>query len=581
MIKRFIAYYKPHKFLFFADMFAAFLIACSDVVYPIITRNILNIYIPNSQMRSIIYAAIFLLGMYLVKMFLQFFMDYYGHLVGVRMQADMRRDLFMRLEKMPFSFFDENETGTIMSRMVNDLMDLSELAHHGPEDLFFSFAILIGAFIYLCTINVSLTLIIFVFVPIIAIFSIKKRKKMHEAFLESRKKVGVINATLENSLTGIRVAKAFTANEYEEAKFEDGNIGFVKARQKAYKVMAQFFSGNFFIINLLNLTVLIAGSFFIYYGQIGYGDFVAYVMFVNMFITPIRTLTNFVEQFQNGMTGFQRFIEIIDEPIEEDREGAIDLTDIKGEINFENVSFSYSESTEILKDINLKIEPGQTLALVGPSGGGKTTLCHLIPHFYRITEGDIKIDGTSIKDIKLESLRKSIGIVQQDVFLFNGTIRENILYGKLDATEEEVIEAAKRANIYDYVQTLEEGFDTNIGERGVKLSGGQKQRLSIARVFLKNPPILVLDEATSALDNTTELLIQGALNELCKGRTTIVVAHRLSTIKNADEIAVVIHGKIEEKGSHDKLMEKENGIYKQLYDAQFSPSENHVFGFAD
>lgn len=571
MVKRFISYYKPHMRLFILDMAAAFFIAVGDLFYPIITRDMLNIYIPRKEIQLLIVWSIVLLVVYLIKMVLNYFVQYYGHLVGVYMQADMRRQMFRRLQKLPFSYFDEHETGQIMSRMVNDLMDIAELAHHGPEDLFISIVMIIGAFFYLCTINIPLTVIIFI--PILVYFSIRMRTRMSEAFTESRVKVAMINANLENSISGIRVSKAFTNGIYEEEKFQKGNHAFIKAREKAYKAMGQFFSGTGFIMDLLNVVVLVAGGIYTYYGQINYGDLVAYMLFINMFINPIKKLINFMEMFQEGMTGFKRFCELVDEPIEEEQPDAVELKNVQGEIVFDHVSFTYTDGKEVLHDVNLHIRKGEKLALVGPSGGGKTTICHLIPHFYTLDSGMISIDGTPIKDIRFESLRKNIGIVQQDVFLFGGSIRDNIAYGDLSAGDDAIMEAAKRANIHDYIMSLPEGYHTNIGERGVKLSGGQKQRLSIARVFLKDPAILILDEATSALDNTTELLIQEALDELCKGRTTLIVAHRLSTIKNADTIVVITHGQIDEIGTHEELLKKD-GLYTKLYNSQFKTMDD-------
>ncbi|MDD3192711.1 MAG: ABC transporter ATP-binding protein [Oscillospiraceae bacterium] len=575
MIRRFIQYYKPQKKLFFWDMVAAFFISVCDLFYPIITRNMLNDYIPNRQMRLLLIFSIALVAIYFIKMLLNYFVQYYGHMVGVYMQADMRRDLFRHLQKLPFSFFDENETGNIMSRVVNDLQDISELAHHGPEDIFISSVMIIGSFVYLSSINLLLTVIIFLFIPLLVWFSLAMRKRMNVAFMESRRKVAVVNATLESSISGIRVAKAFTNSAFEEEKFQSGNGKFVKAREMSYKAMGQFFAGTGFITDMFNVVVILAGGVFTYRGTISYGDFAAFMLFVNLFINPVKKLINFMEQYQNGMTGFQRFCELIDQPIEKERPDAGELTDVKGEICFEQVNFTYGDSKEVLHDINLTIRPGEKLALVGPSGGGKSTICHLIPNFYELDSGMIRIDGKPIDEITFASLRKNIGIVQQDVFLFNGSIRENIAYGDLDASGEEIIQAAKRANIHDYVMSMPEGYETNIGERGIKLSGGQKQRLSIARVFLKNPAILILDEATSALDNTTEALIQNALDELCQGRTTIVVAHRLSTIKNADEIAVVTKGRIVEKGTHEALL-AQGGIYKELYESQFKPSSDRT-----
>lgn len=568
MIRKFIKYYKPHKKLFILDMICAFLVAICDLFYPMITRNIINDYVPNQNLKLLITWAVVLFIIYTFKMGLNYFIQYYGHVVGVRMQADMRKNIFTHLQKLPFSFFDENKTGIIMSRIINDLMDISELAHHGPEDLFVSSIMLIGSFILLCTINIPLTLIIFAFIPLLVWFAIKKRVKMSKAFTETRVQVGEVNATLENSISGIRVAKAFANKAYEVNRFQENNKRFQNTREYAYRAMAEFFSGTNFILDLLNVVVLVAGGYFTYTGRINIGDFTAYLLFIGLFLSPIKRLVQFIEQYQSGMTGFKRFLELMEAPQEAEDQNAVTLQDVKGEISFKNVGFMYDSNTQVLHNIHLDIRSGRTIALVGPSGGGKTTLCHLIPRFYEIDEGEILLDGMDIRNIQRESLRKNIGIVQQDVFLFTGTIRENIMYGDLTATEEELIEAAKKANIHDFIMGLEDGYDTYIGERGVKLSGGQKQRISIARIFLKNPPILILDEATSALDNTTEMLIQKSLDVLCKGRTTLIVAHRLSTIKNADEIVVLTDKGIEEKGTHDDLF-KQGGIYSSLYESQF------------
>ncbi len=572
MLKRFLAYYRPHRLLLTLDMLAALFISVIGMVYPVLTNKMLNIYIPERQFRNIIYAGVLVLILYTLRLLLRFFVQYYGHMIGVRMQAQMRSDMFNHLEKLPYKFFDSNETGKIMSRMTNDLMEISELAHHGPENLLISGIMITLSFSYLSTINIWLTLIIFACVPILVVVSLFCRKRMREAFTESRKSIAVINASLESSISGIRVTKAFTNQSKEIEKFEEGNRSFVGARKKAYKAMAQFFSSTQFVTDIFNVIVLVAGGFFLYDGKISFGDYSTFIVSVNLFISPVTTLINFMEQYQNGVTGFSRFCEILDEEPESDKHGASTLENVRGRISLEHVTFSYEEGHEILHDISLNIEKGKKLALVGPSGGGKTTICHLIPRFYALREGSIKIDGIDINDVTMESLRRNIGIVQQDVFLFNGTIRENILYGCPNATQEQIELAAKRANIHDYVMTLEKGYDTEIGERGVKLSGGQKQRLSIARVFLKDPAILILDEATSALDNTTEILIQQALDELCRGRTTLVVAHRLSTIKNADEIAVISKGQIAEQGTHEELM-AQKGVYHDLYSLQFRAGE--------
>ncbi len=568
MLKKFLSYYKPHLKVFILDMLASLAVSLVGIVYPIITRTMLNDLIPEKQYQLIIVFGISLLVLYFIRKQLNYFIQYYGHVMGVRMQAAMRSDMFHHLEKLPYSFYDEHETGKIMSRMTNDLMDVSELAHHGPENLLISSITVVASFIYLATINVPLTLIIFICVPFLLLTAMTLRKKMRDAFKKSRESVAEINASLESSISGIRVTKAFTNAEKESEKFEVGNESFVSARSKAYKAMGQFHSTTSFITDVFNVIVLIAGGLFLYNGSINFGDYSAFVVSVGVFITPVMTLINFMEMYQNGVTGFERFLEILDAEPEKDEDGAVDIGVAEGKIELCDVVSEYGEDKEVLRGISLTIEKGKTFALVGPSGGGKTTVCHLIPAFYKLKSGDILIDGKSINSITKESLRRNIGIVQQDVFLFNASIRDNILYGKLDATDEEIVTAAKRANIHDYIMSLADGYDTQIGERGVKLSGGQKQRLSIARVFLKNPPILILDEATSALDNTTEILIQEALSELCRGRTTIVVAHRLSTIKNADEIAVIEDGLITERGCHDELIGR-GGTYAHLYSLQF------------
>ena len=568
MFKKFVNYYKPHKKLFALDMLASFLMSLIGIVYPIVTRKMLNNLIPNEKYRLIVIFGILLLVLYFIKMLLNYFVQYFGHMMGVRMQAQMRTDMFNHLQTLPYRFYDEHETGKIMSRMTNDLMSISELAHHGPENLIISSISIIISFAYLCSINVTLTLIIFICVPILIVITAVLRKRMRDAFMESRKSIAVINSALESSISGIRVTKAFTNSDKEKEKFEIGNEQFVNARRDAYKAMGIFHSSTVFVSEIFNVFILIAGGLFMYNKIIDFADYSAFFLSINLFIGPVNTLINFFEQFQDGATGFQRFMEIMNEKPESDSTDARDIENISGNIRFENVTYGYGDEGEVLKNISFDIEKGKTFALVGPSGGGKTTICHLIPRFYSIENGKIFIDNIEIRDITMLSLRKNIGIVQQDVYLFNASIKENILYGNPEATDEEIITAAKRANIHDYIMTLENGYDTQIGERGVKLSGGQKQRLSIARVFLKNPPILILDEATSALDNATEILIQQALDELCKGRTTIVVAHRLSTIKNADEIAVIVDGKIAELGNHEKLLGID-GIYAMLYKQQF------------
>lgn len=568
MIKRFIQYYKPVKTVFLLDMICAFTVSVCDLFYPMITRNIINDYVPNQNLRLLVTWLIALGFIYLLKMSLNYFITYYGHVMGVTMQANMRKDVFKHLQDLPFVFFDENKTGNLTSRIINDLMEVSELAHHGPEDLFISLVMIIGSFGVLSTINLPLTLIVFSVVPVIVIFSMKLRVRMSDTFMETRVTIGEVNATLENSISGIRVSKAFSNKEKEIDKFQKNNTAFQQARKKSYKVMAEFFSGTNFIMDFLNVMVLSSGGYFFFRGWINFGDFTAFLLYINMFVNPIKKLTNFVEQYQSGAAGFKRFTELMDANLETDEPTAREIKDVKGNIVFKDVTFSYGDDKQVLNNISLNMKQGSTVAFVGPSGGGKTTLCHLIPRFYEVDEGEISIDGINIKDFTRESLRQNIGIVQQEVFLFTGTIFDNILCGRSDATEEEVKEAAKKANIHDFIMSMPEGYNTYVGERGIKLSGGQKQRISIARVFLKNPPILILDEATSALDNATELLIQNSLEELSKGRTTVVVAHRLSTIKNADEIVVLTDKGVQEMGRHQELVAR-GGIYAELYNSQF------------
>ena len=574
MLKRFVHYYKPHWKMLSLDMLASLLISIIGMVYPIVTNKMLNIYIPEKMYTTIVIAGLIVLALYIIRMLLRYFVQYYGHIIGVKMQSQMRQDLFAHLERLPFRFYDNHETGRIMTRITSDLFEVCELAHHGPENLLISSVMIVLSFIYLATIDWVLTLIIFACVPILVFVTLHYRKAMRTAFDDRRKSNATINAAVESSVTGIRVTKAYTNADREVAKFAKGDEQFVDASRRAYNAMARFHSSTAFVTDIFNVFILIAGGLFLYADRISFGDYSTFIVSVNLFINPVNTLIGFMEQFQNGVSGFKRFIEIMDEDPETDAPDARELKNVEGVIEFKNVSFQYEETKEVLQNVDLRLEKGRKLALVGPSGGGKTTLCHLLPNFYKLEEGSgaICIDGVDIRQLTLSSLRRNIGIVQQDVFLFVGTIRDNILYGRPDATEEEVIEAAKRANIHDYVMTLEKGYDTEIGERGVKLSGGQKQRLSIARVFLKDPAILILDEATSALDNTTEVLIQQALDELCKGRTTLVVAHRLSTIRNADEIAVVMDGRVTERGTHEELIAK-GGTYKSLYALQFRDND--------
>ena len=572
ILGRFVKYYKPFKGLFIIDMICAFIVAGADLFFPMITKNMINDYIPNKNLRMVFILGAALLGLYIIKALLNFVIQYWGHILGVGIQANMRRDVFTHLQKLPFSYFDENKTGTVMSRIVNDLMDISELAHHCPEDLFISVVMLVGSFIVLGTINIWLTLIVFAILPFMIVFAVLMRGKMHRAFKLSREKIADINSNIEASVSGMRVVKSYTAAAHELERFEVSNGEFKIARHLAYKAMGQFHSVLTFFTDFLYLAVLVAGGVFRFNGWIDNGEFVAYLLYVTMFLNPVKRLIQFFEQLQDGMTGLNRFIELMDVKPEDEAENPLPVGRLDGNIRFDKVSFSYKseeDGSPVISNLTLDIPAGKRIALVGPSGGGKTTLCHLIPRFYEIGGGAITIDGRDIRDMSRLDLRRNIGMVAQDVFLFNGTVRENIEYGRLGASMEEVVDAAKKAKIHDFIMTLPEGYETNVGERGVKLSGGQKQRISIARVFLKDPAVLILDEATSALDNETEMLVSESLEELTKGRTSIVVAHRLSTIKNADEIIVLTADGISERGSHEELIKK-SGIYARLYNYQFT-----------
>lgn len=571
-LSRFIAYFKPHKTLFFLDLCAAVVLAACELLYPNVTRAILSSYIPGGEWRMILACSALLIGVYVIKYFLTYFTGYWGHVMGVRMQADMRRDMFSHLEKLPFSYFDNNKTGSLMSRLTGDLFDVSELAHHGPEDLLISAILLIGSFILMVTVNPLLTLIIFCLVPILIMITLRKRGEMSAAFRESKEEMGEINAGLENSISGIRISRAYNAAEGEERRFAADNARFVETRRRAVKVMGSFFASSALTTDVLQLVVLIVGGLFvIFYGGsntgFDYPELVTFILYVNVFLQPIRKLVSFVEQYQNGMSGFSRFCEVMDAEPEEDDPHALTLEKAEGEIVFSGVSFSYGEKEkQVLRNVSFTLPAGKTLALVGPSGGGKTTICHLIPRFYEIEEGSITLDGHDIRTLTRHSLREQIGMVAQDLFLFNASIYDNIAYARPSATPEEVYAAARAANIHEYIETMPQGYHTIVGERGVKLSGGQKQRVSIARAFLKNPPILILDEATSALDNVTERMIQESLAELSVGRTTLVVAHRLSTVRRADEILFIDAEGIAERGTHEQLMAL-GGRYAALYEA--------------
>ena len=551
------------------DLLCAFLMSLIDLLFPVLTRHATNTLIPQGQMQRLMILGAGMLVLYLIRAGFEYFVECYGHVLGVRMEYDMRKDLFAHMQSLSFRFYDKNRTGHLMSRIVNDLRDITELAHHGPEDLFISFVMIIGSFLILVQIEWRLALITYGFLPFIIFYAIKMRAKLAHDFKEVKKKIADVNAQVENSISGIRVVHSFTNEAYEIEKFESGNNLFRVSRENAYKTMAQLMTGIRTMLNVLNLTVLLVGGWLFYLGDITVGDFLAFLLYIGLFLQPVRRLMSFTQQFEQGMAGFGRFCEIMDvRPEIINRLDAKSVDEIQGEIRFIKVDFAYQAEESILKNISFTIPSGKTTALVGPSGGGKTTICQLIPRFYEVTGGSVSLDGIDIRDIRLESLRKNIGIVQQDVFLFAGTVAENIRYGRADASREEMMEAAKQAEIHDFIISLPDGYETEIGERGIRLSGGQKQRLSIARVFLKNPAILILDEATSALDNETEVKIQASLEKLSRGRTTLVIAHRLSTIRSANQILVVTDDGIEESGSHEELLLKE-GVYAHLYKMQF------------
>lgn len=571
-IKKFINYYKPYKNMFFMDMFCALTLSAIDLVFPKLVSFLLDDVYTGENEQILKYVALVggaLLIMYIIRYFCQYYITFQGHVMGARMETDMRSDIFDHLQKLSFSYYDNTNTGKLMSRIVTDLFDISELAHHGPEDLFISILKIAGSFIILMSINIKITSALIFITLFMVYFSYLYNKKMKITFTMNKVTIANVNAQIQDSLSGIRVVKSFSNEHVEKKKFEKGNNEYLETKEDNYSIMGRFYSTNGFFQGVLYLTVVLLGGIFISRGEIKTSDLVIYILYINIFLNPIEKLINFTEQYQRGITGFERFLEIMNtHPDIEDKKGAIDFKNPKGDITFENVTFRYDDRNTVLKNINVNIEHGKTFAIVGPSGGGKTTFCSIIPRFYEVDEGSVKIDGIDIRDIKLKSLRNSIGIVQQDVYMFSGTIKENIAYGKPGATDEEVIEAAKLANAHEFIMELEDGYNTYVGERGVKLSGGQKQRISIARVFLENPPILILDEATSALDNESEKYIQKSLEDLAKNRTTIVIAHRLSTIRNADNILVLTEEGIKEEGTHEELLVK-NGVYAGLYNMQF------------
>lgn len=569
LVRKFLPYYKKYKWILFLDLFCASLTTVCELVLPLIVREITGVATTSPEgvtVDLILRCGIIYIVLRIIDTCANFYMASVGHIMGTKIETDMRRDLFGHLQKLSFSYYDNTKVGTLMSRITTDLFDVTEFAHHCPEELFISGIKIICSFAILCTMNVYLTLIVFGCIPLIIFSLVFFRRRMKAAFTESRKQTGELNAQIEDSLLGIRVVKSFANEDLENEKFEKGNTRFLSIKKRAYYVMGGFQSTTRLFDGLMYIVVVIAGGLFLVYDKITAADYVAYLLFVTTLITSIRKLVEFSEQFQRGITGIDRFNEIMEiEPEIKDSQRATELTSVSGEIEFKNVSFSYeSEKKQVLTNLNLKVSKGESIALVGPSGGGKTTLCSLIPRFYEVDSGDITVDGKSIKDVTLSSLRESIGVVAQDVYLFSGSVRENIAYGKKDATDEEIIEAAQAAGAHEFIMSLPSGYDTYVGERGVKLSGGQKQRLSMARVFLKNPPILILDEATSALDNESERIVQLSLERLAKGRTTFTIAHRLTTVKNADRILVLTGNGIEESGTHAQLLEK-GGIYAELY----------------
>ena len=568
----FLSYYKPHLKLFILDMCCALGIALVDLAFPYVSRLSMQSLLPSGLFGTFFAVMGILLGAYALRAGMHFIVTYFGHMMGVLIEADIRRDLFQHMQDLSFSFYDKNRTGQLMSRATNDLFEITELAHHGPEDLFISLVTLIGAFCLMCTIQWRLALIVFAVVPVFVIFTVIQRRRMMRASVQVKQNMAGINGQLESSISGMRTAKAFANEDQENEKFRTSNDQFKGAKRGYYKAMAIYNAGLEFALPVMNVLTIAAGGYFIMKGQMDYIDLVTFALYISTFLTPVRKLAAFVEQFLNGMAGFKRFVELMRvQPEVADAPGAKVMPAAKGDIDIDDVSFAYDGGETVLDHISIHIPQGETVAVVGPSGGGKSTLCQLIPRFYDVTGGRIRVDGQDVRSVTQHSLRQNIGIVQQDVFLFAGTIFDNIRYGRPDATEAEIVEAAKRAEIYNDIMEMPDGFQTQVGERGVMLSGGQKQRISIARIFLKNPPILILDEATSALDSVTEARIQSAFDELAKGRTTLIIAHRLSTIRNAHRIIVVDDNRIVEEGTHEELL-RSGGEYASLYNAQKSVS---------
>ena len=569
LLKRFIPFYRPHIKMFIIDMSCALVMAGAELAFPMLVRLLMKngLSESNFDINYVLVIGAALLGVKILDTLCNYVVASTGHMMGVKIEVDIRRSLFGKLQYMPHSYYDNNKVGHLMSRVTNDLFEITEFAHHCPEEFFIAGIKIIGAFILLSTIDLYLTLVIFLLLPLMLIYAIFYNRRMRAAFKRTREQIGEINAQLEDTLSGIRVVKSFANEPIEESKFAEGNRVFAVIKKKSYHYMGMFSSGVRFFDGLMYVAVVLVGSLFIVYRGLNVADLVTYLLFINTLLVSIRRLVEFTEQFQRGMTGFERYVEIMDTPVDiDDKPGAVELSQVRGEIKFADVSFSYGdEGQKVLEGVNLHIRPGENIALVGPSGGGKTTLVNLIPRFYNRSSGHITLDGIPLEDIQLRSLRKNVGIVQQDVYLFGGSVEENIAYGDPSATREQIVAAAKAAGAHDFIVKLSGGYDTYVGERGVKLSGGQKQRISIARVFLKNPPVLILDEATSALDNENEKIVQKSLENLARGRTTLTIAHRLTTIKNADRILVLTERGIEEQGSHDELLKDPDGIYRGMY----------------
>ena len=568
-LKKFIHYYGPYKTVFFIDLLCAAIISLVDLAYPQILRSATKTLFTQNKaiiLQALPWIAIGLFMMYVIQSFCKYYVSCQGHIMGAKMERDMRQELFEHYEELSFSYYSQNNSGQMMSKLVSDLFDISEFAHHGPENLFISLVKIVGSFIFLFLINKKLALPLIVLVILMFLFSFRQNQKMQRTFMENRKKIGDVNASLQDTLSGIRVVQSFTNEEIEKEKFQKSNHAFLVSKKDNYRCMGEFMSSNLFFQGMMYLVTLVYGGYLIANNEMSAADLAMYALYIGIFISPIQILVELMEMMQKGLSGFRRFLDVMEtEPEIQDAPDAVELKDVKGRVCYEDVSFHYSDDeTTVLSHVSIEIPAGKSVALVGPSGGGKTTICSLLPRFYDVTGGRVTVDGQDIRSLTLKSLRSQIGVVQQDVYLFSGSIRDNIAYGKPDATEEEIIEAAKCANIHDFIMELPDQYDTFVGERGARLSGGQKQRISIARVFLKNPPILILDEATSALDNESERWIQHSLEELSKNRTTITIAHRLSTIKNADEIIVITENGIAERGTHETLLEK-NGIYAGYY----------------